>query len=77
MQPTIQHAELLTCKEVEQLLGLSRVSIYSLMRAHRFVLPIRIGTRAIRWRRADIDQWLATRPVAGPALLPGATHHAA
>lgn len=47
--------------EVERMTGLSRASIYRMMSAGEFPSPIRLGTRAIGWRVADIEAWLASR----------------
>ena len=54
--------EMLRRSEVEARLGVSRSWIYSEMRAGRFPEPVRIGTRAVRWRVADLDEWAAGRP---------------
>ena len=56
--------ELLRRTEVEARLGVSRSWIYSEMRAGRFPEPVRIGTRAVRWRVADLKEWEERRPVA-------------
>ena len=48
--------------DVQNLTGFSCTTIYRLMRAQEFPEPIRIGGRAVRWRRSDIDEWLAARP---------------
>ena len=53
---------LLTRREVESRFGLSRTTIYRLMREGRFPEPIRIGDRAVRWREAEIASWLDSRP---------------
>lgn len=53
---------LLRRQEVERVVGLSCPSIYRLMRAKRFPEPIRIGPRAVRWRSADIQEWIDARP---------------
>jgi prophage regulatory protein len=49
---------------VEQRTGLSRASIYAYMNAGTFPRPLRIGTKAVAWNEADIDAWLASRPLA-------------
>ena len=54
--------ELLTRKQVEELTTLSRSSIYRFLKAGRFVSPIRIGDRAVRWRKSEILDWIAKRP---------------
>ena len=53
---------LLTRREVEARCGLSRSSLYRLMRLGRFPEPIRVAIRAVRWREREIEDWLSTRP---------------
>ena len=43
--------------------GLSPATVWRLVRAGRFPAPIRLGVRAVGWRRADIQTWVASRPV--------------
>ena len=54
--------KLLNRKEIEELTGLSRASIYRLMRAGHFPAPTRIGLRAVRWPEDEIRGWLESRP---------------
>ncbi len=56
--------ELLRREEVEERLGVSRSWIYAEMRAGRFPEPVKISKRAVRWRVADLDDWMSGRPVA-------------
>lgn len=44
--------------------GLSRSSIYDLMKHDKFPRPKRIGARAVAWSETDIIGWLASRPIA-------------
>ena len=53
---------LLTRAEVEARTKLSRTSIYRKMREGSFPEPLQIGTRAVRWRESEIDQFIASRP---------------
>ena len=53
---------LLRREEVEELTGLSRSAIYRMMRAAEFPTPIRIGPRAVRWPKAELDEFLAQCP---------------
>ena len=55
---------LLRLKEVEQMVGLSRTSIYRHMDSGDFPHPVRVGPRAVRWRLRDIEQWMSERPLA-------------
>ena len=59
---------LLRRREVEGLTGLSRASIYRLMRRGRFPLPVRVSARAVRWKASDITIWIESRPVAESEL---------
>ena len=53
---------LLTRAEVESRVGLTKTSIYRMMRAGRFPEPLKISTRAVRWSATEIEAWLADRP---------------
>ena len=59
---------LLRRREVEELTGLSRASIYRLMRSGRFPLPVRVSATAVRWKASDITVWIQSRPVATSEL---------
>jgi prophage regulatory protein len=52
-------------KEVEQLTGLSRSTIYVLMSKGKFPYPTKIATRAVAWRSDIIEQWIYNRPSDG------------
>ena len=56
---------LLRRQEVQQLLGLSKSTLYELMADDRFPRPVRIAARAVRWRASDIAAWQRALPVAG------------
>lgn len=49
---------------VVRVTGLGRSTIYRLMSADMFPCPVRLGPRAVAWRRSDVDRWSATRPPA-------------
>jgi prophage regulatory protein len=48
---------------VMRVTGLGRSTIYRLMAEGQFPRPVLLASRAVAWRRADIDGWTATRPV--------------
>jgi prophage regulatory protein len=50
--------------EVLNLVGLSRATIYLMMAEGRFPKPVKVGLRAVAWREADIEAWLASREAA-------------
>ena len=59
----MNHTEiLLTRREVESIVKLSRASIYNLMRRDMFPVPIKIGPQAVRWKQSEIVAWLESRP---------------
>jgi len=43
---------------LEEMLGISRSTIYRLMEDGDFPRPIKLGRRAVRWKSEDIDDWL-------------------
>jgi len=51
-------------REVEQMIGLKRTAIYEMMTQGTFPRPVRIGARAIAWKLADIEAWIASREAA-------------
>lgn len=53
--------QLLTTREVTALLKLDRSTLWDWTRKGRFPKPIKLG-RATRYRRSDIEAWLASRP---------------
>lgn len=55
---------LLRRREVEGITGMSRASIYRLMRSGSFPLPVRVGSTAVRWKESDIADWIESRPLA-------------
>ena len=49
-------------EEVEARCGISRTTVYRLMRCGEFPEPIKVGPRAVRWPNSEIEQWLSDRP---------------
>lgn len=47
---------------VMRMTGLGRSTIYRLIAERRFPSPVRLGPRAVAWRRADLDEWSEARP---------------
>ena len=60
-QPSEQ-ALLLRIDAVIRTTGLGRSTIYRLVTAGDFPAPVRISTRAVAWRRTDVETWSAGRP---------------
>ena len=64
---------LLRLSEVQARCGISRSSVYRLMRTGAFPEPLRVGERAVRWPEHEINAWLETRPRASGYTQPGDT----
>ncbi|MBX9715575.1 MAG: AlpA family transcriptional regulator [Burkholderiaceae bacterium] len=47
---------------VMRITGLGRSTIYRLIADRRFPSPVRLGPRAVAWRRSDLDRWSEARP---------------
>jgi prophage regulatory protein len=43
---------------LEDMLGISRSTIYRLMLDEEFPRPIKLGRRAVGWKSEGIDEWL-------------------
>lgn len=48
-------------RSVEEVTGLSRSTIYSLMARGEFPRPVRLTARAVAWPETDVAEWLAQR----------------
>jgi predicted DNA-binding transcriptional regulator AlpA len=47
--------------EVKAVTGLSKTSLYALIREKSFPAPVRLGPRAVAWVRSEIRQWAVER----------------
>lgn len=47
---------------VIRMTGLGRSTIYRLIADQQFPSPVRLGPRAVAWRRTDLERWSAARP---------------
>jgi len=48
-------------KDLPKKVGLSRSSIYRLVRLGQFPTPIKLSERSSGWFESEIDQWLADK----------------
>lgn len=53
--------KILRLRAAKELTGLSRNSIYLMMRAGTFPKNISLGARAVGWLEADIQAWIDSR----------------
>ncbi|MBW8463229.1 MAG: AlpA family transcriptional regulator [Acidovorax sp.] len=64
--PTNTHDQVQTVflrmPSVMQMTGLGRSTIYRLMAQQQFPCPVRLGVRAVAWRRSELDLWSQSRP---------------
>jgi prophage regulatory protein len=59
--PDARPLRYLRMKDLVSVVGLSRSTIYAMIREDRFPPPDKVGTRAVRWLSSDIDAWIAGR----------------
>jgi predicted DNA-binding transcriptional regulator AlpA len=48
----------------ERGIGLSRVQLWRMVKVDEFPCPVRLTRQRSAWREAEIDHWMATRPLA-------------
>lgn len=53
---------LLTRREVERIVGLSRSTIYAMKARGDFPSPVRVGRQAVRWKKSSILRWIEQLP---------------
>ena len=58
---------LLTGQTVQQMLGISRVTLWRMAKSGDFPQSVRVGARAVRWVRSEVEQWIGSRPRSGEA----------
>lgn len=74
LRPSSDGPRMLRLSEVIERVGLSRSSIYNMVRDRRFPQPRQLGTHAVRWLDVEIDSgcWRAnSRPVRDGRHRPG------
>lgn len=55
-------APFMRLRDVIELTGLARSTIYRMVAEQTFPAPVRCGARAVRWRQTAVWQWCDTRP---------------
>lgn len=58
-------SKILRLRQVIQVTGLSRSSIYSFQAQGNFPKSVKLGSRSIGWFQSDIDAWIESRKVGG------------
>ena len=52
---------LVRLRQLTAMVGLSRSTIYRLVKAEQFPKPIRIGISSLAWRMDEIHKWIDSR----------------
>ncbi|MDC9499833.1 MULTISPECIES: helix-turn-helix transcriptional regulator [unclassified Pseudoalteromonas] len=60
LRPTSPN-DLVRREEVINMTGLSRSTIYTLMKNSEFPLSIKLSERSVAWRRGDIQNWISNK----------------
>lgn len=47
--------------EVKAMTGLSKTSLYAMIRNKSFPAPVRLGPRAVAWLRSEVRRWAVER----------------
>ena len=64
-------SQLLNLKEVSQRVKLKKSAIYAHVRDGRFPAPLRISRRAIRWKEAEVENYVSSLPRTNELKQPG------
>lgn len=64
---TANEARILRLKQAKERTGLSRSTLYALIKEGKFPTPIALGARAVGWLSSDIDAWIEARVKASRA----------
>ncbi|WP_080409090.1 helix-turn-helix transcriptional regulator [Burkholderia ubonensis] len=51
--------------------GVSKSTLYQWVRDNAFPPPVKLGSRSVGWRSADVDAWLASRAPANDERAAG------
>jgi len=58
---SVEDLSFLRLPDVKALTGLSKTSLYTMIREKSFPAPVRLGPRAVAWVRSEIRRWAAER----------------
>jgi len=61
LSSVLEEVSFLRLPDVKLVTGLSKSSLYSLIRANSFPAPVRLGPRTVAWVRSEIKQWATER----------------
>lgn len=71
----LDEVSFLRLPDVKSVTGLSKSSLYALIRANSFPAPVRLGPRTVAWVRSEVKQWAAERVLTSRSAIshPGST----
>ena len=58
----LQQLSLLRLGDVLQAVQVGRATLYKMIAHDQFPHPVRVGSRAVRWRARDVAEWIDARP---------------
>jgi len=64
--------QIMRLHEVMNTVGLSRPSIYRLMKEGTFPAQVKLSTASVGWLRSEVEAWIAKRVSARDAMLQAA-----
>ena len=53
--------KILRMRDVLEMVGVSRTTVWRQVKAGNFPAPIRLSPRSVGWRQSDIEEWIASR----------------
>ena len=61
--------KIIRAAEVLEMIGLSRTTLWRLVKAGKFPAPLKLSVRARGWRLSDVEAWLDSRERFGAGWL--------
>lgn len=53
-------------EDLKEQIGLSKWTVYDLIKKGEFPRPVQLSTNRVGWRDADLRNWLEQRPTTSP-----------
>lgn len=53
---------LLRLRQVQELVPLSKATIYGMLKLDQFPRPVLLGRQCVAWRLSEIERWIRSRP---------------
>ena len=57
-------------KQLQPVVGLSRTTLWRMVRAKTFPAPLNFGTQSVGWKKNEVEKWLKARLRAAGSKLP-------